>query len=163
MTVIIQGHFEPTRPDLRWYSPTAPFVASKVIRGGQLIEIDFLIDTGADSAILGPQDAVSLFGIEQYQEMFEYNQPISVAGVGSGLAVQQFVQLLLFDTVGGSISFDHTITVMKLALDENERPTNWSMPSLLGRDILEHFCLNLCYRPPAVELESLDDYDLSSR
>ena len=163
MTRIIQGHFEPGRPDLRFYSLTAPFVASKVIHGGQLIEIDFLIDTGADSAVLGPQDAVSLFGIEQYQELFERGQLISIAGVGRGVAIQQSLQILLFDTVGGSISFNHTITVMGLALDESGQPTNWSMPSLLGRDILEHFCLNLCYRPPALELELLDDDDLQPR
>lgn len=156
MTDIIQGHFEPQRPDLRFYSPTAPFVASQVMHHGQLIEADFLVDTGADSAILSPQDAVALFGIEEYQELFERNQLISVAGVGNGVAAQQLVQLLLFDTAGGLISFNHTITVMGLALDEHQRPTNWSMPSLLGRDILDQFCVHLCYRPASLELEWLD-------
>lgn len=125
-----------------------------------MIEADFLVDTGADSAILSPQDAVSLFGIEEYQELFEHKQLIPVSGVGSGVAVQEVVQLLLFDTVGGLISFNHTITVMGLALDENRRPINWSMPSLLGRDILDHFCLHLCYQPASLELELLDQYDL---
>ena len=156
MTEIVQGHFEPHRPDLRFYSATAPFVASKVIHGGQLLDIDFLVDTGADSSILSPQDAVLLFGIEQYDALFQDEPLISVAGVGQGVAVQRSIQLLLFDTVGGSISFDHVITVMGLALDQDGQPTNWSMPSLLGRDVLEQFCLHLCYQPPSLELEFID-------
>ena len=153
MSEVVHGHFEPLRSDLRFYSATAPFVASKVIHGGQLLDIDFLVDTEADSSILSPQDAASLFGIEQYEALFQHEPVISVAGVGRGVGVQQFVQLLLFDVVGGSISFNHVMTVMGLALDQEGQPTNWSMPSLLGRDVLEQFCLHLCYRPPSLELE----------
>ena len=157
MTEIVRGHFQPTRPDLRQYPSNAPFVSGALLYGDEIEEIDLLIDTGADHTVISPQDAFNLLGVETYREIFQRNPTLRVSGIGAGSAVQLEVQLFLSDSEGGFASFDHTVIVMGLAVDDSGSPLNWSMPSLLGRDIQEHFRLTISHRPPIIELQRLDD------
>ena len=157
VTTTVLGHFQPNRPDLRDYPSNAPFVSGALLHQDQFREVDFLIDTGADITVVSPQDALFLFGIDHYQELLTRSPGVSLSGIGSGFAVTQPIQLFLFDEAGGLAGFERNATIMGLAVDSEGQPGNWSMPSLLGRDILEQFTLTISYRPPLIELVRSDE------
>lgn len=157
MTTTLRGHFQPRRSDLRDTFPSAPFASAILLHNDRLAEVDFLVDTGADSTVLSPQDAVLLFGIQYYQELWNRKPLIPVTGIGAGVSVEEDIQLVLFDHLGAQASFHHTVSVMDLALNRDGDPINWSMPSLLGRDLLQLFRLEISFQPPLIELTTVAD------
>lgn len=156
VTELIQGHFQPRRSDLQRSSPAPPFVSAGVLFGDVFGEVDFPIDTGADSTLLSPQDAVTVLGPDAYRELFEDSAVSEISGIGEGLAAVHTVQLWLFDSSGGFLSFEHEIMVTRLTLVGTGEPANCWMPSLLGRDLLERFRLTIGYHPPEIELALVD-------
>ncbi len=157
VTDLIRGHFRPQRPDLRSYPANAPFASGALLYGNRLEGIDWLIDTGADQTIVSPQDAFNLLGLDRYVEIMRQRPTLTISGIGASSAVQLDIQIHLYDLEGGFASFDHTAIVMNVAIDDSGNPLNWSMPSLLGRDIQEDFRLTIAHRPPDIELLRLDD------
>lgn len=157
MIDIIRGHFRPQRPDLRNYPANAPFVSGAFLYDNRVEQVDLLIDTGADQTIISPQDAHNLLGLNRYVEIMQQHPTLQLSGIGAGSAVQLDIQLYLSDSEGGFASFDHTAIMMNLAIDDRGQPLNWSMPSLLGRDIQEVFQLTIAHRPPIIELLHIDD------
>lgn len=103
-------------------------------RIGRFGAVSFLIDTGSDSSVIHPDDALGL-GIE-FEHEFQGVSPRASAGVG-GVALEYVEEAVLSlrreDRRWEEIELDIAIAV----------PTrsNASLPSLMGRDVLRRYRL----------------------
>ena len=106
--------------------------------------VTFLVDTGADLTILHPRDAALL---EIPLSKLEYSE--SLGGIGGGMSYSPQVCDLLFFRDAPNLRL-HDWRRFSIAVAQ---PTahNLSLPSLLGRDILEKWRMN--YDRPANILE----------
>ena len=133
----------------------APYVDVGLGPGGRPQTVPFLIDTGADITTLGPRDALTLLGRAYLSMDFEPGRGrLEMIGVGREIAraVVTSAEATFYDDEGSEIR-----VTLPLAFAEPIPPDpgphgNWQMPSLLGRDVLQHFDLSLSYHPPSVAL-----------
>ncbi len=153
------GHLRSERPDGSTSRVAAPYIHVAV---GLDLDVEptlFLIDTGADNTSLSPSDAFGVLGEEYLEIDFEtHDRRIAISGVGRGsaVAVIEWMQLTLFDTSGFYLTISTPITIFEPMPRYPGRHGNWQMPSLLGRDILQHFRLLVEYDPPIVELSRVE-------
>ena len=125
---------------------------------GHSRDIAFLIDTGADATVLHPTDAYRLFRGDLRTIDFD-RDPRRVPGLGVGGAVDRVVR----DATLTLRSEDHRLHPIEMPIliarpipSEPGEHGNWRLPSLLGRDFLRHFRLELlCGEERRVMLESL--------
>ena len=73
-------------------------------------------------------------------------------GEGDGAALVSPMELWLRDTDGIEFPVLLNVAITRPSPAEPGQGGNWTMPSLLGRDILERFDLALSYNPPTVTL-----------
>jgi hypothetical protein len=113
--------------------PPRPFVAARlVIPAHQLAgNVDFLIDTGADSTVLAPRDALRL-GLD----LSLLPQGPGSAGVGGTTPTVQVDAIITLD----QRSFTTTLRILAPSSQRQMAALAW-IPSLLGRDLLAHFAL----------------------
>lgn len=113
--------------------PPRPFVTARlVIRALQLAgEVDFLIDTGADSTVLAPRDAVRL-GLD----LNALPRGPGSTGIGGSMSTVQVEAVIVMD----QHSFTRTLRVLAPA-SPRQQVALARIPSLLGRDLLAHFAL----------------------
>ena len=91
-------------------------------------DVSFLVDTGADASLLNPGDVVRI-GVNI--DLLEG----SAESVGLGGAIQCFVEpvWVIFTTIDGTIHiYSSTMEIAPV------QPDTLDLPSLLGRDILDH-------------------------
>ena len=114
-----------------------------------------MIDTGADFTTLGPYDALTLLG-RSYTSTDFAQVAGSIESVGIGRAGARLImspmQLRLSSDDGRYLPIVVTVAILEPVPSQPGRHGNWLMPSLLGRDILQHFDLHLSYHPPSVTL-----------
>ena len=138
-----------------------PYIKVAVSDGSANYSVNFLIDTGCDQSTLHPFDAYRLWGHDFLWWDFEgYPLSKTTTGVG-GVAgsVERDVRLSFTaeDDRVESLSLACRIEVAQPDDRSDPRFSNWNLPSLLGRDVLAHFRLEMAYLPtPAVTL-SIDD------
>ena len=75
-------------------------------------------------------------------------------GIGQGSS-RSFVtptELTFFADDGSQIRITLGIAITEPVPPDPGAHGNWRMPSLLGRDVLQHFDLSLSYHPPSVAL-----------
>ena len=122
---------------------------------GRGIARPFLVDTGCDYTTLSPQDAHRLFG-DNYLTMDFSRRPESIEMHGIGdtpaFGLRTRAELTFLADNGDEITLDTPIVIAQPMPPTPGRQGNWLIPSLLGRDILEHFDLALSYNPPSVTL-----------
>ena len=125
---------------------------------GPIREITFLIDTGSDGSVLHPADAQSLLGGNLHRIDFGGDSR-RVAGLGVGGAVDRVARdaaLILNSADGETYSLEMPILIARPIPSEPGEHGNWRLPSLLGRDFLRHFRLELlCGDRRRVVLETL--------
>ena len=154
MTRSVLGYFQPHKlapADV----PDAPCVNVRVGDYDAGLTVRFLIDTGADQTLLSPNDAFVLLGWPYVRLDFAASASRQdFAGVGRGAisAMRHFASLALTATDRSEITFNLPIAVAEPIPPYPGEHGNWLMPSLLGRDILQHFDLHLSYHPPSVTL-----------
>ena len=160
MTRRIEGHLRPHRPYHHADAPLAPYVNVIVGDPDELRSVDFLIDTGTDFTILGPRDADNLLG-DAYTTYDFRGAPSGIGSITIGQSdtrlVRSLTQLQFIDDDGETtalvipVGFVQPIPAKKP--QQGQEHGNWLMPSLLGRDVLQHSDLRLSYHPPSVVLE----------
>ena len=114
-----------------------------------------MIDTGAEITTLGPRDSLTLLG-RSYLTIDFSSIPGTreMIGIGQGSS-RSFVtptELTFFADDGSEIRITLGIAITEPVPPDPGAHGNWQMPSLLGRDVLQHFDLSLSYHPPSVAL-----------
>ncbi len=122
-------------------------------------DVRFLIDSGADRTVLQPRDAERLCGVGLFEIDFDAD-PMTTGsqGIGQGRQVQieREAEIGLWDEDGQLWPFQLGILIARPDPPQRALQGNWGLPSLLGRDVLEHLDLHLSYNPPAVYLSTPD-------
>ena len=126
--------------------------------GGRLVGVDFVIDSGADYSVLGPEDALDLFGPAYLSLDFaDPDTSLEMSGVGGGvtrLLLREF-PLAFFADDGSRVAVTLILAIAEPSPAAPSDHGSWLLPSLLGRDILHYFDLLLSYHPPGVTLLEL--------
>ena len=135
--------------------PPAPYVNVDVGPAPEPWSIAFLIDTGAEITTLGPRDSLTLLG-RSYLTIDFSSIPGTreMIGIGQGSS-RSFItptELTFFADDGSQIRITLGIAITEPVPPDPGAQGNWRMPSLLGRDVLQHFDLSLSYHPPSVTL-----------
>ena len=155
-----QGHLEPTR--IYDYSIVSGGAARMMI-GVSIsdrapVAVDFQIDTGADVTVISPNDAIVILGSSYLTLNFSRDARL-VSAIGVGGTARRVVRdatLHLESTEGNPWRIVLPILIAEPVPRAPSRSGNWQLPSLLGRDFLRHFRLELSYGDaPQVLLEPL--------
>lgn len=153
--MIFQGTFlsEPALPH-GIVSAGAPAIDILVEAERRRAPLRFSIDTGAAVTVLSPDHASALIGVE-YELLDFRSDPrriaISTYG-GVQIGVTRDVRLT-FSNGNAEVDIDQPIVI---APPPEDRIAPRPLPSLLGRDVLRHFRLEVIYgESPSVLLETL--------
>ena len=136
----------------------APLILIWVSLGGQAVDVRFLIDTGTDAAVLHPADANRLLDDDLRRIDFDRDL-FRVAGFGVGGGADRVARdaVLTLNAVNDELyRIEMPILIARPTPSEPGDHGNWRLPSLLGRDFLRHFRLELlCGDRRRVVLETL--------
>ena len=120
--------------------------------------VPFLIDTGTDATVLHPHDAHRILG-DRLQQIDFQRDPRHFAGFGVGGAVDRVVRdatLTLRSEDRRFYPIEMPILIARPAPAEPGDHGNWRLPSLLGRDFLRRFRLELlCGEHRQLTLETI--------
>ena len=117
----------------------------EVALSGRSHDVRFLIDTGTDATVLHPTDAQRILGVDLYAIDFD-RDPFRAAGLGVGGAVDRVVRdatLTLRSEDRRFYLIEMPILIARPTPAEPGDHGNWRLPSLLGRDFLRRFRLEL--------------------
>lgn len=96
-------------------------------------EVTFLVDTGADTTVLHPEDTSRLFTDAQWSKV-RASEPMRIGGAGRSLPYYPHDAVIYFVSDGQFVEpVEFTIWVGE------EDASISSIESLLGRDVLRHF------------------------
>ena len=136
----------------------APLIRIWLALDGSRREIAFLIDTGTEATVLHPTDAQSLLGHGLHRIDFERDSR-RVAGLGVGGGVDRVVRdavLTLHSVDEETFRLEMPVLIARPVPAEPGDHGNWRLPSLLGRDFLRHFRLEMfCGDRRQVVIETL--------
>ena len=120
--------------------------------------VRFLIDTGADVSILGPDDSLAVLGSAAFAIDFAGDpRSLRLMGIGGGAHhVVRDAVLMLYSTEGERHSLAMPILIAEPAPPRLAEPGPPQPPSVLGRDFLRRFHLELrCGNQRRALLETL--------
>ena len=123
----------------------APLIRIRVSLDGRSKRIPFLIDTGTDATVLHPSDAQRILG-DRLQQIDFGRDARHFAGLGVGGAVDRVVRdatLTLRSEDRRFYPIEMPILIARPTPVEPGDHGNWRLPSLLGRDLLRRFRLEL--------------------
>ena len=154
-----RGFVHPTRSHSHAIvSGGAPLIRVAVALDNRADDVRFLIDTGTDATVLHPTDAYSILGDDLHRIDFDHD-PFRAAGFGVGGTVDRVVRsatLTLRSEDRRFYPIEMPILIARPTPAEPGDHGNWRLPSLLGRDFLRHFRLELlCGEQRRVALETL--------
>ena len=107
--------------------------------------VRFLIDTGADVSILGPDDSLAVLGSAVLGiDFISDPRSLHIMGIGGGARhVVRDAVLTLYSTEGERHSITMPILIAEPTPPRLAEPGPPQPPSVLGRDFLRHFHLEL--------------------
>ena len=107
--------------------------------------VRFLIDTGADVSILGPDDSLAVLGSAAFAINFISDpRSLHIMGIGGGARyVVRDAVLTFYSTEGERHALAMPILIAEPAPPRLAEPGPPQPPSVLGRDFLRHFHLEL--------------------
>ena len=113
--------------------PAAPRIAVFVSVGAmrQAVEVDFLVDTGADRTTLMPRD-INALGLDLRSDAFDRSQ---TTGVGGSVQTRQAPAVLYFVDDEAPDGLRRVNLTIDLLMTEDAHAA-MRLPSLLGRDFL---------------------------
>ena len=156
MTRRVSGFHRAHGPYHHPAAPLAPYISVRIGDRDDAPSVDFMIDTGSDFTILAPRDAWALLG-ESYAaiDFARLASDFESIGVGSAGArmIMSPMSLRFTDDAGGYIALTAPVAIAEPVPPQPGEHGNWLMPSLLGRDVLQYFDLQMGYHPPSVVLE----------
>ena len=129
-----------------------------VATDGQQYAVQFMIDTGADVTVLNSDDSLAVLGSAALDIDFARDpRSLSVMGIGGGAQhVVRDAALTLHSTEGERHSIAMPILIAEPAPPRLAEPGPPLPPSVLGRDFLRHFHLELrCGDQRRAALETL--------
>ena len=136
----------------------APLVRIRLSLDGHINDAPFLIDTGTDATVLHPADAQRILGDDLHRIDFERDSR-RVAGLGVGGGVDRVVRDAVLELHSVDEEIFHMEMPVLIARPVPAEPGdhgNWRLPSLLGRDFLRHFRLEMfCGDRRQVVIETL--------
>jgi hypothetical protein len=144
---LIAGFFDPNYPQPLPMITVALFLP-RITR--DWVGVDFLLDTGADTTSLFPQDALTLVGIDwaTVNNTVGWPSPKPMRGVaGSGERYPWPVTYAFQHQDGRWQSIDGQIDIVRPS------PDTMSVESLLGWDVLRHFRVIVDWSQRQVSLE----------
>lgn len=109
-----------------------PYVSARVFipRLGLAGNVSFIFDTGADSSVLMPADAITL-GVD-YDLLSDPSESFGIGG--SAQTFEEYARLAFADANGDRLySYDIPILIHEPAMDAMR------IPSLLGRDVIDRW------------------------
>ena len=142
----IRGAFDTDHPRV---SPMPTVRARVSLTPGRLVEVVFLIDTGADCTMLNPDDTAEVLPPGSALDWDNDPSLRSVRGVTAGgrrVITRDGAIVFNDDRVG-------PLTKRGVRFFLAEPATDAGLPSLLGRDVLEDFRLTVSTRESRVTLE----------
>ena len=125
---------------------------------GQQRAIPFMIDTGADVTVLSADDSLAVLGSEAFGLDFARDpRRLQIQGIGGGAQyVVRDATMTLRSREGESYSLAMPILIAEPAPPRLAEPGPPQPPSVLGRDFLRHFHLELrCGDQRRARLETL--------
>jgi hypothetical protein len=130
-----------------------PYIRIEIMFGRERILVPFMIDTGADFTIIQPRVASQVLQAKDRHAQASDPDIVHMFGIGKGTVPTRVrtVGLLLSDDDGERYWFTHPVLLVDSAGTATES-THRTLPSLLGRDVLRRFDLNLSYNPPSITL-----------
>ena len=155
LTRVFPGQFQSRRiaphPDL--ITTTKPYVQVELLIGRERLAVPFMIDTGADFTIVQPRIAAHVLRADARRSRRRGSDIVHISGVGQGSVRTRVrtVGVSLRDVSNEPYWFTHSVLLAE-PVDPGPMSATWILPSLLGRDILQRFNLNLSYDPPSVSL-----------
>lgn len=130
-----------------------PHMRVELLFDRERLVVPFLIDTGADFTIVQPSVAALMLRAENQRSPVTASDIVHVTGVGRGNVRTRVrtVGLSLRDDSGQRYWFTDQVLLVD-PINVGTHSAVWTLPSLLGRDVLQHFDLHLSYDPPSVSL-----------
>ena len=158
MSRVFRGEFGPqvhADADLRLIPTGRPLIRVFILIGRERFTRLFLIDTGADYTIVQRDLARSLLRAAGQETRSDGERNlITMNGIGPTPlpCLVQPAGLSLVDEAGDEFVFSSSILIPHLSTGSESGRATGVVPSLLGRDVLQRFELNLSYDPPSVSL-----------
>lgn len=139
---MIRGRLERGRPTVD--------ALVRITGTGRYGEVAFLIDTGSDTSVLHPRDALDL-GID-FDRDFLSARTRDASGIGG--AAREYIEAATLSFRREDGDREEIGAALAIAV-----PTDWNLPlpSLLGRDILLHFRLTFHESAGLVLLQRTDE------
>ena len=126
----------------------APFIEARVSSLGKRERIDFMIDSGSDTTILMPTDALHLMG-ERFFDLDFRSGPEAVLLTGIGAQAFRILPidstLTLEDDADSPVDIQAQLWVAEPQPVEPSEQGNWLEPSIFGRDAIRPGDFELSY------------------
>jgi hypothetical protein len=142
---VIVGYFDPAR---RQPVPVMSVLLQLPRRASAAEQIDFVIDTGATTSCLHPFDAARfLIRPDELDDANRWQRSESHGGVGGHGRYDVVDAVYTFAHEDGTTqSIDGEVRIAQFT------NANAELPSLLGWDVLQHFCLTADWRTRTITL-----------
>ena len=146
---MILGYFDPALPT--WPRPLIRVMLYLPGISQRWAPIDFLLDTGAATSCVHPQDAITRLGIDAQTLRTPSAWPLQQSAYGVGGSSTDYIVPAQFALRHGDGSWD---TIQGDLAITKPTSANQTLPSLLGWDILQQYRVVVDWPQRSIRLET---------